>query len=265
MYALVSPHATLQCSKTTSYQPACLRVKFAALTVRLHQDSVLDIALLCFVQSWGNAKLLGACDQSMCCTVLQVFCQQSQPSGYKSAQYTNALFMFAGFSTGIKWAVSLDSTPASAQAHSLAAGRPISCAIPGSTVFYRLPSGLGVHQHSCGLPIRYAGTNHPPSRGVPRLAPFCKGCPDTHTMCLCVGGWSFYAAWIYGSLCMATFIVRTMKRVLFREARQYSECYTATLSLLVQQTCLVTLQPLSFQPCLPMVLCCVLVQACCIN
>ena len=37
------------------------------------------------------------------------------------------------------------------------------------------------------------------------------------------GGWSYYAAWIYGSLCMATFIVRTMKRVLFREARQYSK------------------------------------------
>ena len=37
------------------------------------------------------------------------------------------------------------------------------------------------------------------------------------------GGWSFYVAWIYGSLCMATFIVRTMKRVLFRDARQYSK------------------------------------------
>ena len=30
---------------------------------------------------------------------------------------------------------------------------------------------------------------------------------------------------------MATFIVRTMKRVLFREARQYSKCFTATLIL----------------------------------
>lgn len=41
------------------------------------------------------------------------------------------------------------------------------------------------------------------------------------------GSWSFYAAWVYGSLCMATFIVRTMKRVLFREARQYSKCSAA--------------------------------------
>ena len=46
---------------------------------------------------------------------------------------------------------------------------------------------------------------------------------------LCAGGWSFYAAWIYGSLCMATFIVRTMKRVLFREARQYSKYPAAVL------------------------------------
>lgn len=184
------------------------------------------------------------------------FVNKSQPSGYVSVHYMNAPCMFAGFSTGVKWAVSLDSTPASTQAHSLAAGRPIGCAIPGSTVLHRLPSGLGVHQHSCGLPIRYAGFNHPPSRGVPQQAPFCKRCPDTHTS-PCVGGWSFYAAWVYGSLCMATFIVRTMKRVLFREARQYSKCYTATLILLLQDTCLVTLQLLSFQPCLPIILCCI--------
>ena len=68
-----------------------------------------------------------------------------------------ALLMFA---TGVKWAVSLDSTPFSAQAHSLAAGRPISCAIPGSALLHRLPSGLGVHQHSCGLPVWYAGFNN---------------------------------------------------------------------------------------------------------
>ncbi len=47
-------------------------------------------------------------------------------------------------------------------------------------------------------------------------------CQFTYAMSV-IGGWSYYAAWIYGSLCMATFIVRTMKRVLFREARQYSK------------------------------------------
>lgn len=172
--------------------------------------------------------------------------------------------MFAGSGTGVKWAVSLDSTPCSAEAHSLAAGRPIRCAIPGSTLLHRLPSSLGVHQHSCGLPVRYAGFNDAHSSGLAQLHPFCEGCPDNHTF-LCVGGWSFYAAWVYGSLCMATFIVRTMKRVLFREARQYSECFTTALLLHVQEKCLVTLQPLSLQPCLSMMLCYMLVQACCIN
>lgn len=64
--------------------------------------------------------------------------------------------MFAGSSIGVKWAVSLDSTPLSAQAHSLAVGRPIGCAIPGGALLHWLPSGLGVHQHSCGLPVWYA-------------------------------------------------------------------------------------------------------------
>lgn len=72
----------------------------------------------------------------------------------------NKLPMFADFGTGVEWAVSLDSTPFSAEAHSLAAGRPIGCAIPGSTLLHGLPSGLGVHQHCCGLPVRYAGFNN---------------------------------------------------------------------------------------------------------
>jgi hypothetical protein len=33
------------------------------------------------------------------------------------------------------------------------------------------------------------------------------------------GPWAYYAAWLYGSACMAAFMVRTMKRVLFQEAR----------------------------------------------
>ncbi|KAK9829499.1 hypothetical protein WJX72_006228 [[Myrmecia] bisecta] len=36
------------------------------------------------------------------------------------------------------------------------------------------------------------------------------------------GGWAYHVAWFYGSLCMAVFMVRTMKRIIFHEARQYS-------------------------------------------
>ena len=38
----------------------------------------------------------------------------------------------------------------------------------------------------------------------------------------CAGLWAYRAAWVYGSLCMAVFMVRTMKRVIFYESRQYS-------------------------------------------
>ena len=41
--------------------------------------------------------------------------------------------------------------------------------------------------------------------------------------CARAGLWAYRAAWVYGSLCMAVFMVRTMKRVIFYESRQYSE------------------------------------------
>lgn len=37
------------------------------------------------------------------------------------------------------------------------------------------------------------------------------------------GKWGYWAGWMYGSLCMAVFLVRTMKRIIFQEARNYSE------------------------------------------
>ncbi len=37
------------------------------------------------------------------------------------------------------------------------------------------------------------------------------------------GAWAYYAAWLYGSTAMAVFLVRTMKRVIFQEARGYGE------------------------------------------
>ena len=43
-----------------------------------------------------------------------------------------------------------------------------------------------------------------------------------HHIALAAGLWAYRAAWVYGSLCMAVFMVRTMKRVIFYESRQYS-------------------------------------------
>lgn len=37
------------------------------------------------------------------------------------------------------------------------------------------------------------------------------------------GPWGWRVGWLYGSLCSAVFLVRTMKRVLFQEARSYGE------------------------------------------
>ena len=33
---------------------------------------------------------------------------------------------------------------------------------------------------------------------------------------------AWHVSWLYGGLCMAVFLVRTMKRIIFHEARQYS-------------------------------------------
>lgn len=35
------------------------------------------------------------------------------------------------------------------------------------------------------------------------------------------GHWAYWGAWAYGSMCMAVFLVRTMKRVIFQETRGY--------------------------------------------
>ena len=35
------------------------------------------------------------------------------------------------------------------------------------------------------------------------------------------GKWAYYTAWLYCSLCMAIFLVRTLKRIIFQEARNY--------------------------------------------
>lgn len=47
------------------------------------------------------------------------------------------------------------------------------------------------------------------------------------------GKWAYYAVWLYGSLCMAIFMVRTMKRVIFQEARGYGRDLTLTNYLLL--------------------------------
>lgn len=45
------------------------------------------------------------------------------------------------------------------------------------------------------------------------------------------GRLGYYSLWLYGSLAMAIFLVRTMKRVIFQEARNYSECLMLTLHI----------------------------------
>ena len=43
----------------------------------------------------------------------------------------------------------------------------------------------------------------------------------TYACTLRAGKWMYYAAWLYCSLCMAIFLVRTLKRIIFQEARNY--------------------------------------------
>ena len=40
---------------------------------------------------------------------------------------------------------------------------------------------------------------------------------------LFAGKWGYYAAWLYLSTCMAVFLVRTLKRAVFQEVRNYGE------------------------------------------
>lgn len=54
---------------------------------------------------------------------------------------------------------------------------------------------------------------------------------NVHCCCCCcyywcaTGKWGYYALGAYGSLCMAIFMVKTMKRVIFQETRTYGECW----------------------------------------
>jgi hypothetical protein len=45
--------------------------------------------------------------------------------------------------------------------------------------------------------------------------------PCTHNARAVAGKWSYYVAGAYGSLAMAIFMVKTMKRVIFQETRSY--------------------------------------------
>jgi len=47
------------------------------------------------------------------------------------------------------------------------------------------------------------------------------------------GKWGYYALWAYGSLAMAIFMVRTMKRVIFQEAKHYAADMKLTNYLLL--------------------------------
>ncbi len=45
------------------------------------------------------------------------------------------------------------------------------------------------------------------------------------------GSKGFYGVWLYSSVCNATFMVRTMKRIIFQESKQYGERGGAPLGL----------------------------------
>lgn len=40
-----------------------------------------------------------------------------------------------------------------------------------------------------------------------------------------IGGVGYHVVWAYSSLCMAIFLVRTMKRVFYQEAHHYSKLF----------------------------------------
>ncbi|EFN56097.1 hypothetical protein CHLNCDRAFT_144674 [Chlorella variabilis] len=52
--------------------------------------------------------------------------------------------------------------------------------------------------------------------------PFAAACASLVAQLVTGGGTTYHAVWAYGSLCAAVFLVRTMKRVIFQEARTYS-------------------------------------------
>ena len=48
------------------------------------------------------------------------------------------------------------------------------------------------------------------------------------------GKWAYYGVWLYCSLCMAVFLVRTLKRAVFQEARNYGKDYIFPPLTLIQ-------------------------------
>jgi hypothetical protein len=51
----------------------------------------------------------------------------------------------------------------------------------------------------------------------------CQLARQVHVAACAAGRVAWHVLWVYGALCMAVFTVRTIKRVIFHEARQYRE------------------------------------------
>jgi hypothetical protein len=51
----------------------------------------------------------------------------------------------------------------------------------------------------------------------------CASCHSCVWCVVCAGKWGYYALGAYGSLAMAIFMVKTMKRVIFQETRAYGK------------------------------------------
>jgi hypothetical protein len=54
---------------------------------------------------------------------------------------------------------------------------------------------------------------------------------------MAAGRVAWHVLWVYGALCMAVFTVRTIKRVIFHEARQYRESIHS-MTLVLNEVCL---------------------------
>lgn len=66
--------------------------------------------------------------------------------------------------------------------------------------------------------------------------PLCtQSVPTIHTRPLLktTGSWAWRAAWLYGSLCNAIFLVRTMKQIIFQDAKSYGTNLALTNYLLL--------------------------------
>eukprot|EP00798_Chlamydomonas_sp_ICE-L_P015556 gene15554-21650_t len=103
----------------------------------------------------------------------------------------------------------------------------------------RICQMLGVHASVRGPHVLLQAEHSKPTSMLPPEQLDVKEASATHTTTYAVGwtasakSWAYYGALLYGGLCMAVFLVRTIKRIMFAEARNYGRDLTATNYLLL--------------------------------